>query len=97
MAEAELIGRSGDGLKAMFTMMNHARIDVALQGVAHAARSYDVASSYATERTQGRNAKGEKITLDQHADVRRMLDECGHACIGQSRHYTSGIGRDGSK
>jgi alkylation response protein AidB-like acyl-CoA dehydrogenase len=31
-APAELVGAEGDGLKAMFTMMNHARIDVALQG-----------------------------------------------------------------
>lgn len=81
-AEAELIGQPGDGLKAMFTMMNHARIDVALQGVAHAARSYDVASTYAAERLQGRNAKGEKVTLDQHADVRRMLDECDMLALG---------------
>ncbi len=81
-AEAELIGKTGDGLKAMFTMMNHARIDVALQGVAHAARSFDVASSYAGERVQGRNAEGQKVTLDQHADVRRMLDECDGLALG---------------
>jgi alkylation response protein AidB-like acyl-CoA dehydrogenase len=81
-AEAELIGQPGDGLKAMFTMMNHARLDVALQGVAHAARSYDVATAYAAERVQGRNAKGEKVTLDQHADVRRMLDECDAFALG---------------
>ena len=38
-APAQLIGEEGAGLAAMFTMMNHARIDVALQGVAHAARA----------------------------------------------------------
>ncbi|WP_282181210.1 acyl-CoA dehydrogenase family protein [Aliiroseovarius marinus] len=74
-AEAELIGEEGQGLMAMFTMMNHARADVALQGVAHAARAYDIASSYAAERQQGRGADGQPVTLDQHADVRRMLDE----------------------
>ena len=37
-AEAELIGAEGQGLAAMFTVMNHARADVALQGVAHSAR-----------------------------------------------------------
>ena len=42
-AEAELIGAEGEGLRAMFTMMNHARLDVALQGVAHAARAADLA------------------------------------------------------
>ena len=41
-AEAELIGEEGRGLAAMFTMMNHARGDVALQGVAHAARARGV-------------------------------------------------------
>ncbi len=74
-AEAELIGEEGQGLMAMFTMMNHARLDVALQGVAHAARAYDVASRYAAERVQGRGADGAPATLDAHADVRRMLDE----------------------
>ncbi|WP_051610239.1 acyl-CoA dehydrogenase family protein [Terasakiella pusilla] len=81
-AHAELIGNLGDGLKAMFTMMNHARIDVALQGVAHAARAYDVAGAYAAERVQGRNLLGEKVTLDQHSDVRRMLDECDALALG---------------
>ncbi len=74
-AEAELIGQEGQGLMAMFTMMNHARLDVALQGVAHAARAYDVASRYAAERVQGRGADGAPATLETHADVRRMLDE----------------------
>ncbi len=74
-ADAELIGKEGQGLMAMFTMMNHARADVALQGIAHAARAYDIASSYAAERQQGRGADGQPVTLDQHADVRRMLDE----------------------
>ena len=68
-AEAELLGEEGQGLAAMFTLMNHARLDVALQGVAHAARARDVASAYAAERVQGRNADGQPATLDQHADV----------------------------
>ena len=74
-AVAELIGAPGEGLKGMFTMMNHARLDVALQGVAHAARAHDVAASYAAERVQGRGADGTPVALDQHADVARMLDE----------------------
>lgn len=81
-AEAELIGDEGKGLAAMFTMMNHARTDVALQGVAHAARAYDVASNYAAEREQGRGADGKPVTLDQHADVRRMLDEIDALAVG---------------
>ena len=81
-AQAEMIGQPGDGLKAMFTMMNHARLDVALQGVAHAARAHDVTSAYAADRVQGRGAEGAAVTLDQHADVRRMLDEIDALALG---------------
>jgi alkylation response protein AidB-like acyl-CoA dehydrogenase len=73
-AKAELVGKEGAGLKAMFTLMNHARIDVALQGVAHAARAYQIASAYAQARKQGRDSQGAPANLDDHADVRRMLD-----------------------
>lgn len=81
-AEAELIGEEGAGLAAMFTMMNHARLDVALQGVAHAARARDVAARHAAERVQGRGADGAPATLDAHADVRRMLDEMDALALG---------------
>ena len=74
-APAQLIGDEGDGLKAMFTLMNHARIDVSLQGVAHAARACDIANSYAMQRSQGRKVDGAPAMLSDHADVRRMLDE----------------------
>jgi hypothetical protein len=72
-AYAELIGAEGEGLRAMFTMMNHARLDVALQGVAHAARAHDIARAYAGERKQGRKPDGGVAVLSEHADVRRML------------------------
>ncbi|MDQ2090251.1 acyl-CoA dehydrogenase family protein [Marimonas arenosa] len=81
-AEAELIGEEGKGLLAMFTMMNHARSDVALQGVAHAARAHDVAASYAAERVQGRKSDGSPAMLSDHADVRRMLDEIDALAMG---------------
>lgn len=74
-ARAELVGAEGQGLMAMFTMMNHARIDVSLQGVAHASRAYQVASAYAGDRTQGRKADGSPAVLSDHPDVKRMLDE----------------------
>ncbi|MCB1335926.1 MAG: acyl-CoA dehydrogenase family protein [Maritimibacter sp.] len=76
-ASAELVGVEGGGLKAMFTLMNHARIEVALQGVAHAARAWDIATAYAAERVQGR-----EMTIDQHGDVRRMLDEIDALALG---------------
>ncbi|NIB43376.1 acyl-CoA dehydrogenase [Pseudomaricurvus alkylphenolicus] len=81
-AQAELIGEVGQGLQAMFSMMNHARIDVALQGVAHAARAHDIASSYAAERQQGRDDCGSLIRIDQHADVQLMLDEMAALTMG---------------
>ncbi len=76
-AEAELIGGEGDGLKCMFTMMNHARLDVALQGSAHAAHATDIARSYAAERVQGKG-----MTIDQHPDVQRMMDEMDMRAMG---------------
>jgi alkylation response protein AidB-like acyl-CoA dehydrogenase len=81
-AEAELIGEPGAGLRAMFILMNHARIDVALQAVAHAARANDIARTYAAERIQGRGADGKAVSLDQHADVQRMLDTIDSLALG---------------
>lgn len=81
-ARAELIGSEGQGLAAMFTMMNHARTDVALQGVAHAARAHDIARSYAMERGQGRKADGSAAMLADHADVQRMLTEIDATAMG---------------
>jgi len=74
-AHAELIGLEGEGLNAMFTLMNHARVDVALQGVAHAAHTALKASGYAAERRQGKTSDGTPARLSDHADVKRMLDE----------------------
>jgi len=73
-ATATPIGQVGKGLMCMFTMMNHARLDVALQGVAHATRAHHIAQSYAAERKQGRDrTTGQPISIDQHHDVARML------------------------
>jgi len=82
-AQAEIIGSPGDGLRCMFAMMNHARLDVALQGVAHASRAHAIASSYASERLQGRGADGAAVTIDQHVDVSQKLDDMAalvHGC-----------------
>ncbi|GEO80234.1 acyl-CoA dehydrogenase family protein [Pararhodospirillum oryzae] len=81
-ALGELVGEEGGGLQAMFAMMNHARLDVALQGVAHAARAADLARHYARERQQGRDAAGQRVTIDQHADVARMIDTCDALALG---------------
>jgi alkylation response protein AidB-like acyl-CoA dehydrogenase len=81
-ARAELVGAEGDGLRAMFTVMNHARLDVALQGVAHAARASQIATAYAQERVQGRRRDGSPARLSDHADVQRMLSEQDALAIG---------------
>lgn len=69
-----LLGQEHQGLKCMFTMMNNARLSVGLQGVAIAGRAYQAAKAYAAERIQGKSFKsGERVTIDHHADVKRML------------------------
>ncbi|MEO7386053.1 MAG: acyl-CoA dehydrogenase, partial [Gammaproteobacteria bacterium] len=69
-----LVGELNTGLAAMFTMMNHARLGVGVEGVAVAERAYQRARAYAKDRVQGRVA-GEtgRAPIIRHADVRRML------------------------
>jgi hypothetical protein len=60
----------------MFTMMNHARLGVGLEGVAVAERAYQHAREYAKIRVQGRavgQRGGDRVTIIHHPDVRRML------------------------
>ncbi|MBX2884617.1 MAG: acyl-CoA dehydrogenase family protein, partial [Granulosicoccus sp.] len=81
-AEAALVGKEGEGLKAMFTMMNYARTDVALQGVGHASRAHQIALEYASTREQGRTSSGQAAVLTDHADVRQMLDKQANLALG---------------
>ncbi|MBS0503860.1 MAG: acyl-CoA dehydrogenase [Proteobacteria bacterium] len=62
-----LIGEEMGGMRAMFTMMNNARLNVGLQGVQVAERATQEAIAYAQERVQ----LGKPII--EHPDVRRML------------------------
>ncbi|BCB20720.1 acyl-CoA dehydrogenase [Bosea sp. ANAM02] len=72
-----LIGEENRGLACMFTMMNNARLNVALQGVAIAERAYQQALAFAQERKQGAALdapKGAPMSpIIVHPDVRRML------------------------
>lgn len=74
-----LVGDLHKGMRAMFTMMNEARIGVGLQGYAQAVVAYQNARDYALERLQGRaasgvqNPAGPADPLIVHPDVRRML------------------------
>ena len=69
-----LVGEEGKGLACMFTMMNHARLSVGLQGVAVSERSLQRAVAFARERVQGAVAgQPGRAPIIHHPDVRRML------------------------
>jgi alkylation response protein AidB-like acyl-CoA dehydrogenase len=78
-ARGWLVGEPHKGMRAMFTMMNGARLGVGMQGLGLAEVSYQNAVAYARERLQGRaprgpvapNADADPIIV--HPDVRRML------------------------
>ncbi len=78
-AIGEMIGEPGKGLRAMFIMMNAARLGVGVQGLSMGEVAYQNAVTYAKDRTQGRaltgpvnpEAKADPIIV--HPDVRRML------------------------
>lgn len=71
----ELIGAELGGIRAMFTMMNNARLNVGLQGVQVAERATQSAVAYARDRIQSARAGGgrEPVAIIEHPDVRRML------------------------
>lgn len=68
-----LIGEPNKGLSYMFTMMNHARQSVGLQGLSISERAYQQARQFAKDRTQGTTKEGQKIAIIDYPDVRRML------------------------
>ena len=76
-----LLGDLHKGMKAMFTMMNEARLGVALQGYAVAEAAYQNSVAYAKDRLQGRdvtgvkNPQGPADPLIVHPDIRRNLME----------------------
>jgi alkylation response protein AidB-like acyl-CoA dehydrogenase len=72
----ELVGQENEGLKAMFTMMNSARVNVGNQGVQIAERAFQQAGTYACERVQSARAGASDktpVVIIEHPDVRRML------------------------
>ena len=80
-AEGYMIGEENKGLRVMFVMMNRARLDVGMQGLAQSEVAYQNAAAYAKDRTQGRSLTGPKNEdgpadpIIVHPDVRRMLME----------------------
>ena len=74
------VGKPGEGLRAMFHMMNEARIGVGLGAVMLGYAGYEESLQYARQRPQGRPITGAgkdaaqpQVPLIQHADIKRML------------------------
>ncbi|HEY4191392.1 MAG TPA: acyl-CoA dehydrogenase [Mesorhizobium sp.] len=92
-AQGALLGEANGGLRAMFTMMNEARLGVGLQGQAISEIAYQNAVAYARERLQGRsltdpkNKEGKADPIIVHPDIRRALmtmkafNEAGRALV----------------
>ena len=74
-----LVGEAHKGMRAMFTMMNEARLGVGMQGLAQGAVAYQNALGFAQDRLQGRDITGAKNPdgpadpIIVHPDVRRNL------------------------
>ena len=74
-----LVGEMHGGMRAMFTMMNGARLGVGIQGIGLAEVAYQNALNYARERLQGRALKGPAFPdkaadpIIVHPDVRKNL------------------------
>src|SRR5208337_983983 len=66
-AIAYLVGQPNRGLEYMFTMMNHARLNVGLEGVAISEAAYQKAVEYARSRVQGKPIGGDaRMTIIHH-------------------------------
>ncbi|MEJ6395463.1 acyl-CoA dehydrogenase C-terminal domain-containing protein [Gymnodinialimonas sp. 2305UL16-5] len=80
-ATGYLLGDAHKGMRAMFTMMNEARLGVGMQGLAQAEVAFQNALEYAKDRLQGRDVTGVKNPdgpadpLIVHPDIRRNLME----------------------
>ncbi len=78
-AQGWLVGEPNNGMRAMFTMMNEARLMVGMQGLGVAEMAFQESLGFALERLQGRaltgpkNASGPADPIIVHPDVRRML------------------------
>ena len=75
-AKAWLIGSENNGMMAMFTMMNNARLGVAVQGLSQSELATQKAIEFAKNRHQGRNINNpedQNTQIINHADVSRYL------------------------
>lgn len=78
-ATGYLLGTEHKGMRAMFTMMNEARLGVGVQGLGQATAAYQNALEYARDRLQGRAVTGVEAPdkpadpIIVHPDIRRAL------------------------
>jgi alkylation response protein AidB-like acyl-CoA dehydrogenase len=95
-----LVGEENKGMRAMFVMMNEARIGVGVQGLAQAESAYQAAAAFARDRLQSRSITGVKspdLPADPiivHPDVRRMLMDA-RAFIEGARAFAYWLGLEG--
>lgn len=92
----ELIGPEFGGMRAMFTMMNNARLNVGLQGVQIAEAATQKAIWFASERVQSAKAgdpSRDPVAIIEHPDVRRMLlrMKAGTQAIRALLYFASGF------
>jgi len=93
-----LLGEENKGMRAMFHMMNEARLGVGIQGMAMGGAAYQFALNYARERKQGKSLlqmmdpAAPQVAIIEHPDVRRMLMWM-KAYISGMRSFTYYVGR----
>src|SRR3546814_13928323 len=72
----EIVGEEMGGMRAMFVMMNNARLMIGCQGIQIGERATQQAVAFAAERVQSALAGSPDrcpVTIDRHPDVRRLL------------------------
>ena len=79
-AEGWLVGTPHKGMRTMFVMMNAARLNVGIEGLALSDAAYQAALAFAKDRKQSRSLNPSRNDRDDkadnilvHPDVRRML------------------------
>jgi alkylation response protein AidB-like acyl-CoA dehydrogenase len=92
-AWGERLGEPCKGLEQMFVVLNRARLNIGVFGLASAERASQAAEAYAHERVQGVDADGQPCVIARHPDVRRMLLEmrCGVDSIRAVAYYAAGL------
>ncbi len=91
-----LIGEPNKGMRAMFTMMNSARLNVGLQGVAIGEAAYQAALTYAKERVQGKAAGADgNAAIIHHPDIQRTLAQMrAKVMAARAITYACGVAAD---